>query len=102
MKFSINPQEGFTRLCLDPWAKAFIRADGKVCLCCNAPPVDIIGDKSLVEILDGENTRRYRLGLLTGNLMPACQICPDRQVVPLQEEENRVRQYINTGKMDVF
>jgi hypothetical protein len=101
-KFSVPPDGGCTRLCLDPWAKCFIRANGDVWLCCNGAVVGSLADKSLPEILDGSEARRYRLGLLAGSPEPACRHCPDRRSVPIQELTTCVEQYLSSGEMNVF
>ena len=50
----IAPLEGQTRICLDPWAKVFVRASGQVCLCCNAGPIGSLNDNSLDDILNND------------------------------------------------
>jgi hypothetical protein len=101
-KFTIPPNGGYTRLCLDPWAKTFIRADGSVCLCCNAPPIGKLDDHSLAEILDGPEAKKYRLGLINGSPLPHCSSCPDRKSVPTIELVEAVERYLDNDEMDVF
>lgn len=76
---------GYTRMCLDPWSKCFIKADGTVRLCCYETAVGNINDNSLDEILNNERTIAYRNGLLTGQLLPMCKICGYKPVVTVKE-----------------
>jgi len=101
-RFSLQIAEGFTRLCLDPWAKVFIRANGDVCLCCNAPSVGSIHDNNLKDILEGIEADKYRIGLLTGSPPYHCQTCPDRKIVPIDELVKKVNQFKEDNIMDVF
>jgi len=95
---SILPLEGQTRLCLDPWAKAFIRADGQVCLCCYSPAVGTIGDQTLHEILNSEQATAYRRGLLSGLLLQPCIHCPEKPVTEIAELVKLVQHYQDTGE----
>lgn len=101
-RFAIPTIEGSTRLCLDPWAKAFVRADGRVCLCCHAPPIGSLHEKSLKEVLEGTEARQYRVGLLSGAPLHHCQTCPDRQSTTVENLTEKVLQFLETGTMDVF
>ncbi len=102
MKFQIAPSKGETRLCLDPWAKVFVRATSEVCLCCNAPPVGSLKNNTLSEIFESDRTKEYRATLLEGKLLPACRSCPDREIVTTKELEQRVIQYLTIGRMGVY
>lgn len=101
-KFSIPPPVGCTRLCLDPWSKTFIRADLKVCLCCHSPPVGTLEDSTLEEVLNNSEATAYREGLLSGHLKPACQSCPDRKIVTIEEAQTALITYLQLGEIHVF
>ena len=94
--FSTPPPE--TRICLDPWGKVFIRADGQVCLCCFAPPVGSLTDDGLGPILNGEEAMKYRYGLLTGELMPACLKCPEKPHGTRERLTELVTKFLETGE----
>jgi len=100
--YSQKPQEGQTRLCIDPWAKAFIRASGEVHLCCYPTPVGSINDKSLDEVLNNAEAKSYRLGLLTGNLKPTCQLCGDKQLVSPEELKRVIEEWYKNRKMEII
>ncbi len=97
--YSLKPQNGQTRLCIEPWAKAFIRANGDVHLCCYHTPVGSINDKPLCEVLNSEEAKSYRLGLLTGDLKPACQACGDKKLVSQEELKQAVEEWYKIRKM---
>ncbi len=101
-KFSLLPNPGHTRLCLDPWAKVFIRANGDICLCCNSPPIGSINNTEIEAIINNDKANNYRDGLLSGNLQLACQSCPDRKSVLLSELVAIVHEYIKNDNMNVF
>ena len=100
--YSIEPQEGQTRLCVDPWAKVFIRASGEVHLCCYYTPVGSIIDKPLDEVLNGEEAKSYRLGLLTGDLKPMCKLCGDKKIVSTEELKHAVEEWYQNKKMEII
>jgi len=100
--FTAKPENGQTRMCLDPWAKVFVRANNKVCLCCNAPPVGSLDEEELDDILNNQNTMQYRFGLLNGTPEQACQLCPDREITTTEELKIKVREYLKNGVMEVY
>ena len=90
---AVKPPPGKTRICLDPWNKVFVRADGQVCMCCNAKPVGDLNKDSLDDILNGEKAKEYRAGLLTGNLLPDCATCPDRPMGEIVQLRTMVKNW---------
>lgn len=99
---TVVPEEGQTRICLDPWAKVFVRATGEICLCCNAGPVGSLKIDTLDDILNSERAQDYRRGLLTGNVMPECRTCPDRPSGEPERLVQIVQKYLSTGEMEVM
>jgi len=95
--YSIAPEEGKTRMCLDPWAKAFIRANGDVHLCCYNTNVGNLKDKTLDEVLNSDEAKAYRKGLLTGKPLSQCKICGDKSVCTTAELEQTVQEWYNYG-----
>lgn len=79
-KRSILPDEGMTRDCLDPWYWSVVQVNGGVQLCCAAyRPVGYLKEgTSLANLLNGEEARKLREELLTGNLSHGCKVCPLR------------------------
>lgn len=101
VRYYVAPKEGQTRMCLDPWAKVFIRATGKVCLCCNMPPVGSLEDDTLENILNNQESQQYRQGLLSGNVMPHCRTCPDRQIGDPNDLLRIVKKFLDTGIVEL-
>ncbi|WP_423243918.1 SPASM domain-containing protein [Candidatus Marimicrobium litorale] len=50
--------------------------------------------RPLDEILNGPEIKRYRSGILTGDLVPACRDCHCKAWVSIPEMENSVRKYL--------
>ena len=89
-----------TKLCLDPWSKVFIKYDGSVSLCCNAPPIGSLKDNTIDEIVINENAMKYRNGLISGDLEIACAVCPDRRTVHKNELIQLVSTYLYSDGVD--
>jgi len=69
-----------------------------ICVCCYSPPLGTLGDKTLDEILDGPEATEYRTKLLSGEMMPACQTCPDKNLVPIERLHEIVTRYVESGE----
>ena len=95
--YAISPQEGQTRLCLDPWGKAFVRVNGDVHLCCYGTNVGNLRDGTLEEILNNERAMAYRKDLLTGNLKAPCKGCGNKKVCSIIELKELVADYYENG-----
>jgi len=80
-----------TRDCVDPWEMTFIRADGRVALCCWSPHLGNLKDESLASLIDSPAARKMRAGLLSGELDDACRHCPARGMTTRANLANRVR-----------
>lgn len=100
-RYSADPSLGQTRFCLDAWAKAFIQVDGGVRLCCYETLVGNIHHNSLDEVLNNDEAKSYREGLLTGNLKPMCKICGDKKIVKTETLKAAVESWYKTGKMSL-
>jgi radical SAM protein with 4Fe4S-binding SPASM domain len=88
--YGIVPPKGQTRLCIDPWTKAFIKANGDVYLCCYKTYAGNLRDGTLDEILNSKEAQQYREGLLTGKPLTPCQGCGDKKVCSVSELQNAV------------
>ncbi len=91
--------KGYTLLCLDPWTKCFIKADGSVRLCCYETTVGNINEDKLENILNNQNTIDHRRGLLTGDLMPMCKLCGYKKIVPIEDLKQAVEEWYKSGKL---
>lgn len=94
-RFTHIPERDETRMCLDPWSKVFIKINGDVALCCNAPPVGSLRENNLKDILDSNQADKYRRGLLTANLPHPCQVCPDRCTTSKDKLVEMVQRYLD-------
>lgn len=95
--YSIEPTDGMTRMCLDPWGKALIKANGDVWLCCNGAHVGNVQEEELSNILNNQAAQEYRRGLLEGRPLPACKHCVDRKACSIEELKTLVRGYYANG-----
>jgi radical SAM protein with 4Fe4S-binding SPASM domain len=95
--YSIIPEEGKTRMCLDPWAKFFVRANGDVHLCCYGTNVGNLSKGTLDEVLNNEYAKEYRAGLLEGKPLPKCQSCGDKAVCTPEELKEKVQEWYDDG-----
>tara|TARA_B110001454_G_C12521181_1_gene351135 strand:+ start:108 stop:467 length:360 start_codon:yes stop_codon:yes gene_type:complete len=97
--FSAENSDGMTRGCIDPWQKIFIKADGKVALCCYTPPVGSIEEDNIDDIVNNEKSMAYRQGLLNGELIGNCRNCPEKPLIPINELREAVIKYQKEGKI---
>ena len=88
----IGPKE--TRNCLLPWNMFQIKHNQNITFCCWMKSLGNLKGESLDHILNGEQARAYRKGLLTGELMPECKVCPVRESIPLQYQIQNVKNYL--------
>lgn len=95
--YSIDAQAGQTRMCLDPWGKAFIRVNGDVHLCCYGTNVGNLKDGSLDELMNNDKAVTYRRDLLTGELKSPCSGCGDKRVCSIGELREAVKKYYEDG-----
>ena len=86
-----------TRNCIDAWAMAFVRSEGDVCICCYSEPVGNLRDGSLEQVLNSTRAMEYRQGLVTGELVPKCAGCSDKQVVTVEVLHRRVEACLERG-----
>jgi MoaA/NifB/PqqE/SkfB family radical SAM enzyme len=89
-----------TRDCVDPWEMTFIRADGRVALCCWSPHLGNLKDESLASLIDSPAARKMRAGLLSGELDDACRHCPARGMTTRANLAKRVRKTIERESLD--
>jgi len=95
--YNLSLQPGESRLCIDPWAKVVISANGDVNLCCYTTKVGNLRDGSLEEIINGELAKQYREGLLTGNPMPLCRSCGDKPACSISQLKQKVDDWFEQG-----
>ena len=69
-----------TRDCLDPWKIAFVQASAEIRPCCFfEETIGSLQKASLEEIFNGDEYRKLRRELLTGELRPNCATCHSQQ-----------------------
>jgi radical SAM protein with 4Fe4S-binding SPASM domain len=67
--------EGQTRNCIYPWTDVEIQDNGDIRPCCARKPVGNLTNASLAKILNGDEMRKLRSSLLSGNLDHTCMNC---------------------------
>jgi len=68
-----------TRGCVDPWTNPYILPNGDVWPCCwSYDPIGNIYKEKFRDIWNGNNVRKLRHELLSGNLRKQCLECPCR------------------------
>ncbi len=93
--YSVHPQNGQTRDCLDPWNYAIVRANGDVTPCCFHSPVGSLSSgQSLNDILNNTTIKRIRQNLLSGDLDTSCRVCPGRPVTESVALRNKVKGHL--------
>ncbi|MCS7027082.1 MAG: radical SAM protein [Bryobacteraceae bacterium] len=80
-----------TKNCLMPWSEAFIWATNDLAPCCMYKRIREFRGVGLLEALNSEPLVRIREGLLTGNLLHGCAICPMFGSVEVEVFQERVR-----------
>ena len=88
--------KNFTRECLDPWDRVLLRPGGSIhpCFVAEESVGFLSRERPLNEILNGPWIKRYRQGILTGDLVPACRDCHCKAWVSIHEMEKRVTEYL--------
>ena len=68
---------GQTRLCTQPWTRLLIQHDATAIPCCfGHPSIGSVRGSSFCELMNGEEVRRLRRSLLTGDALPeSCRAC---------------------------
>ncbi len=92
-----NPiAKSLTRDCLDPWDRVLLRPGGTIhpCFVAEESVGSLSKERPLNEILNGPEIKRYRQGILTGDLVPACRDCHCKAWVSIHEMEKRVTEYL--------
>lgn len=99
-KRSDTDNKGMTRGCLDPWSFAYLQSNTAVRICCfTSDTVGHLGaGESLDTILNSERVLEYRRGLLSGELVEACQNCWARPWVTKEKQLADVRAYTQESK----
>ena len=61
--------------CMHPFTGLATREDGAIQVCCRSHPIGNIQDNTLEEIWNGDNMKRIRKQVLTGDRPPECEPC---------------------------
>jgi hypothetical protein len=88
-----------TRNCLDPWEFCFIQTDETVRLCCYSEESvgDLTTGVNLDGVLNGQEARAYREGLLSGEMVDACRNCWARSLVPVESFRQIVTAWVQAS-----
>ena len=79
-----------TRDCIEPWTFVQINSKGDILPCCNHSPIGSLNQGSLSRILDGEQMRDLRRGLLSGNLDNDCLRCYAKAPTSIENLKKKV------------
>lgn len=83
-----------TKNCMMPWNEAFVWATNDVAPCCMYKRIRDFRGVGLLEALNSEPFVQIREGLLTGNLLHGCAVCPMFEQVEVSAFQDRVRAHI--------
>lgn len=85
-----GPAPGRTKLCLQPWTRFTVAADGALFPCCvtDMPPVGHIGRQG--EGINGPAIRHFRHRLLVGDLPSVCVDCTNARHADVAELQGTV------------
>ncbi|MGZ7079434.1 MAG: radical SAM/SPASM domain-containing protein [Thermoanaerobaculia bacterium] len=84
-----------TRDCLDPWRIAFVQADASVRPCCFfEEKLGTLMTHSLEEVVEGEEFRKLRREMLSGDLRPNCRSCSARPLIDREAFQRKVEAYL--------
>jgi MoaA/NifB/PqqE/SkfB family radical SAM enzyme len=90
-------EEKQTRDCLDPWKIAFVQASAEIRPCCFfEETIGSLQKNSLEEIFNGDEYKKLRLELLTGDLRPNCETCNSRETISREAFEQKARNYVES------
>jgi hypothetical protein len=80
-----------TKNCTMPWSEAFVWATNDVAPCCMYKRIRDFRGVGLLEALNSTPFVQIREGLLTGNLLHGCSVCPMFEHVEVGAFQERVR-----------
>lgn len=93
-----NTEEKSSRLCIAPWSRLYVNADGNCTPCFHYSTVGILtSENTLTDVVNNSRLKRIRSELLSGNLTAGCQDC--LRAEPCRPEETRelVKRYFEGG-----
>ncbi len=85
-----NFKEGLTRICLQPWTRITIAADGAVFPCCLTEQPNVGYFNNPIDITNSLALRDFRKNLLTGNIPLACRVCTNAPIGTKEQLLNHV------------
>ncbi|MGZ8798136.1 MAG: radical SAM/SPASM domain-containing protein [Thermoanaerobaculia bacterium] len=84
-----------TRDCLDPWRIAFVQADASVRPCCFfEEKLGTLMTHSLEDVVEGEQFRKLRGEMLSGELRPNCRSCSARPLIGRDDFQRKVEAHL--------
>ena len=97
---AVQPSPEHTRLCMEPWLKARVTAEGNVSPCCFLEDrqdglFGNLENSTLFDICDGQAYRNLQSSLISGSsLHPGCMVCRDK---PWVHRDVLAKQLLNQG-----
>ena len=85
-----------SRLCIAPWSRLYVFANGDVTPCFNFSSVGVLGENSgLHDVVNSARMRRLRCVYLSGGLSLGCQDCVRAQPCTPGETKRLVEAYLS-------
>ena len=86
-----------TRDCLDPWRLAFVQADASVRPCCFfEEKLGTLMTQSLEEVVEGEQFRKLRREIVSGELRANCRSCAARPLISRAAFEKKLAAHLES------
>src|SRR5262249_30091708 len=97
-KESLAP--GLTRVCMQPWNRVIIQADGQVLPCCyGADAIGNIATQTFEDVANGDKLVALKESLLTGRgLSPQCQNCVGEAAGTTEQLKSALQGYFDGRK----
>lgn len=94
-RISVQPGQGETRDCLDPWFWSNIDGGGEIRLCCCCDRDNgKLGESSFSDLLNGPRARELRRSLLSGELDSTCKSCSVRGITTKAALKKKVEEFL--------
>jgi len=88
-----------TRDCLDPWRMAFVQADASVRPCCFfEEKLGTLMTHSLEDVVEGDEFRKLRREIVSGELRPNCRSCSARPLTDRADFERKLAAYLDAER----
>lgn len=93
-----NTPQNSSRLCIAPWSRLYVNADGNCTPCFHYSTVGILtSTNKLADVVNNIRLKRIRSELLSGNLTAGCQDCLRAEPCHPDETRELVKRYFAGG-----